>query len=163
METRSGWLERTDGLRTWRLAQLGRRLAAAAIDNLPGGRIALFGRGRVLFLSATGRPLASAYFPHGRIIIAAAAEAPDGHAYAFVVTHQPRPNHGGTDDIEVVHRGQHAAHTVAAVHVTLRGCAFGAFLFHWRGHWLHYRNGDHRLLAIDTTGSRSPVDLRAAG
>jgi len=47
------------------------------------------------------------------------------------------------------------------VHVTLRGCAFGAFLFHWHGHWLHYRNGDHRLLAIDTTGSHTPIDLMA--
>jgi hypothetical protein len=160
METRSGWLERTDGVQTWRLARLGRRLAAAAIDNLPGGRIALLGRGSALFLSATGQPLASAHFRRGRIIIATAAEAPGGHAYAFVVTHQPHPHHGGTDDIEVVGRGQHAAQTVAAVHVTLRGCAFGAFLFHWRGHWLHYRNGDHRLLAIDTSGSRIPIDLQ---
>ena len=161
LETRTGWLERTDGLRTWRLARLGRRLAAAALDNLPGGRIALLGRGRVLFLSTTGRRLASASFRRGRIIIATAAEAPGGHAYAFVVTHQPHPDRGGTDDIKVVHRGRHAAHTVAAVHVTLRGCAFGAFLFHWHGHWLHYRNGDHRLLAIDTTGSHTPIDLMA--
>jgi hypothetical protein len=65
--------------------------------------------------------------------------------------------------VEVVNRGQHAAHTVAAVHVTLRGCAFGALLFHWRGLWLHYRNGDNRLLAIDTTRLRAPIDLRAGG
>jgi hypothetical protein len=154
-------LKRTDGIRTWRLARLGRRLAAAAIASLANGRIALLGHGHMLILSATGRQLASASFRHGRIVIATVAEPPGGHPYAFVVTHQPDPHRGGTDDIEVVARGRHAAHMVAAVHVTLRGCAFGAGPFGWRGHWLDYRDRDHRLLAIDTTGSHTPIDLRA--
>jgi hypothetical protein len=156
--TPEGRLVRTDGERVERLAGI-RALGEPGIELPGGGLIVLHSdsAGRLLVLDSAGGQFGSTRLEHWP---AAWAVSPDGLALAFVDTRWTPDYEQGTDAVLVLRRGGLSAVQVYERRHGGSPCGRGAALA-WHGQDLLYSTTEGAVVALDSTGTRPPVDLTA--
>ncbi len=164
--TRSGLLERFDGQRWRRLADLGRLGFGrqSAFEPLAGGLIGVLDRSRVAVLHRDGSVFASGRFPAGRGRLSVAGQSglvasATGSAVAFALTSGTTGyGKGGRESLYVLRPGDRRAREVYAGRLRFAACERWASLS-WQGDWLLYATTEGKTLALDSRAPTRRVDL----
>jgi hypothetical protein len=159
----SGFLIRTDGRRTARLANLvPLRLAEdPALEVLAGGLIRISSRNRTILFLRDGTRFASVSLSRSAMIVSALGTLPARRGVVFVVNY-PRSLRRGTDRVLLVERGRRVPRVLYERPTDPRTCGDWASLSVIGKSALYWRGSNHALVALDTSGRRPPIDLRPA-
>jgi hypothetical protein len=164
-----GVLMSADGAHTRRLASLaGLGLSAEPWLQPLGRLVELLDNNRLVVLRPDGSEFAWTLLPRSqgesKSISSSLVVAPHASAVAFTAAagesndpNAAQPGHG-TETVYLLRPGARMATPVYTERVDFRVCERGASL-QWHGKWLLYSNSERHLVAIDTTGAHSTVEL----
>jgi hypothetical protein len=163
--TRSGNLERFNGYRWSRLANLrslgfGRH---ASFEQLDGGLIGVLEGGRVGVLRADGSLFALTRFPARERRISVAGQSglvadASGTRVVFAVTRGNRYGNVGLESLYLLRAGDSQPRLLFSGRLRFAICERWAHLA-WRDNWLLYATTEGRTIALDSDSPKRPVDL----
>jgi hypothetical protein len=159
-----GWLERFDGARISRLANLASLRVGRRPQIEPLGRlVGLHSRRRLVVLRDDGSVFASTALPGplGRADVVSSALAADARASAVAFSVSRGNSAYGSRGSELVYLltpGATAARVVFRERLTFAVCERAASLS-WRGRWLLYSSSEGRVALIDTRRPARSLDL----
>ena len=163
--SRSGLLERFDGVRWRRLADLGSLGFGRGVsfEPLAGGLIGVLDWNRVAVLREDGSLFASARFPARRGLDLVAGQSglvanASGSAVAFAVTSRDRAYGGsGRESLYVLRSGDRQARALYGGRLRFAGKRWATL--DWHHAWLLYATTEGKTIALDSRRPGRRVDL----